>query len=68
MSDTQKFADVETLARMAARLAGRNPDERVTMKIGQLMVYEGETWRYPDFLGRAKEAYDVLRRSTSSVM
>jgi hypothetical protein len=68
MSETQRLADIEMLARMAARLAARDPDERATLKIGQVTVYEGEMWRYPDFLGRAKEAYDVLRRSPSSVV
>jgi hypothetical protein len=65
MSEMQKLADVETLARMAARLAGRDPDEQAILKIGGVPVFEGEMWRYPDFSGRAKEAYSVLARSPS---
>jgi hypothetical protein len=45
---------------MAARLAGRDPDERVSMKLGGTVVFEDVTWRYPDFLARAAAAYDAL--------
>jgi hypothetical protein len=65
MNGTQRLADVELLARMAARLAGRDPDEHVKMELAGVVVFEGVMWRYPDYLGRAKEAYDVLARATS---
>ena len=65
MSETQRLADVETLARMAARLAGRDPDEHVSIELAGVTVFEGVTWRYPDFLGRAKSAYAVLASSTA---
>ena len=32
MSDEQKMADVETLARMAARLAGCTPDKHIRLE------------------------------------
>ena len=60
----QMLADIEILARMAARLAGRNPDEHVNIRLAGVSVFEGVVWRYPDFLGRAKEAYLALTRST----
>lgn len=60
MSETQKLADVEALARMAARLAGRNPDEHVSIKLAGVTVFDGVTWHYPDFLDRAKQAYRIL--------
>jgi hypothetical protein len=60
MSETQRSADMETLARMAARLAGRNPDEHVTIQLGDMTVFDDIVWRYPDFLARAKAAYDEL--------
>jgi hypothetical protein len=63
MSETQRLTDIETLARMAARLAGRDPDEQVNIRLAGVSVFEGVVWRYPDFLGRAKEAYAALARS-----
>jgi hypothetical protein len=62
MDDTQKQADIETLARIAARLAGRDPDQHVTMKISNIFVFDDIMWRYPDFLLRAQGAYDLLAR------
>jgi hypothetical protein len=62
MSETQRLADVEILARMAARLAGRDPDEQVNIRLAGVSVFEGVVWRYPDFLDRAKEAYAALTR------
>ena len=52
--------DLEALARMAARLAGRNPDEHVTMKLADEIVFNDPLWRYPDFTDRAQVAYDIL--------
>ena len=61
MSEGQKFADVKALARMAARLAGRDPDEHVEVKIGSILVFSDVVWRYSDFLKRAEVAYEFLR-------
>jgi hypothetical protein len=60
MDDQQKLADIETLARMAARLAGRNPDELVRLEWDEVLAFEGAMWRYPDFLMRAERAYAML--------
>jgi hypothetical protein len=62
MSEGQRQADIETLARIAARLAGRDPDEHVRVKIADHVAFEGEIWRYPDFLRRAEDAYSLLLR------
>ena len=58
--DLQKPADLETLARMAARLAGRDPDEHVRVALGEEVAFNDAVWRYPDFLARAEAAYAVL--------
>lgn len=60
MSDAQKFADIGVLARMAARLAGRDPDEHVRVKLGDVVPFDDVLWRYPDFLARADAAYRAL--------
>jgi hypothetical protein len=60
MTDEQRLADIETLARIAARLAGRDSDEHVRVKVGSVVAFDGVVWRYPDFLARAEAAYDVL--------
>ena len=60
MVDVQKPADLETLARMAARLAGRDPDEHVRMALGDVVAFDDVMWRYPDFLARAEAAYALL--------
>jgi len=62
MSDEQKMADVETLARMAARLAGCNPDKHIRLELGKVLAFDDIAWRYPDFLSRADAAYNVLIR------
>jgi hypothetical protein len=56
MSETQKSADMESLARMAARLAGRNPDEQVTIQLGDMPAFDDVLWKYPGFLARAEAA------------
>ena len=61
MSKRERAADLETLSRMAARLAGRNPDGRLTLKIAETTVFDDVMWRYPDFVHRAESAYAVLR-------
>ena len=60
MTGDQKRADLEMLARMAARLAGRDPDEHVSMILGEFVAFDDVMWRYPDFLSRAEAAYVVL--------
>jgi PAS domain S-box-containing protein len=56
----QQESDLETLARMAARVAGKNPDHQVTMKLGDVVAFQDAMWRYPDFTARAEAAYRVL--------
>ena len=60
VSGAHKAADIEILARMAARLAGCDHDKHVRMKMGDVLAFDDLTWRYPDFLGRAEAAYAVL--------
>jgi hypothetical protein len=56
----QRLADIEALARIAARLAGRNPDEHVRMEFREAVAFEGPMWRYHDFIMRAEQAYKSL--------
>jgi hypothetical protein len=65
MSDPDIDADMKLLARLAARLAGRDPDEHVTISLGGHIAFEGPVWAYPDFLKRAKAAYAVLAEPTA---
>jgi hypothetical protein len=67
MSDQQKMSDIETLARMAARLAGRNPDEHFKMALGDVVPFDGPMWSYPDFLARADAAYHALTTPSLTV-
>jgi hypothetical protein len=60
MTDPQRLADIETLARMAARLSGRDPDQHVRLELADVDVFEGALWRYHDFLARAEAAYSAL--------
>ena len=60
MYDPQKIADIETLARMAARLAGRDPGVHVEIRLGQVVAFSDVAWRYPDFMARAEAAYALL--------
>ena len=62
MEDTLRLADIETLARIAARLAGRDPDQYVRLELGELLAFDDVMWRYPDFLERAEAAYAELGR------
>jgi hypothetical protein len=48
---------------MAARLAGRDPDEYLTMVLGEVTAFDDYIWRYPDFLNRAEAAYALLKAS-----
>jgi hypothetical protein len=60
MAELDRGRDIEALARIAARLAGRDPDEHIKVELGKMVAFDGQAWRYPDFLARAKEAYRVL--------
>lgn len=66
MSGDLRLEDLETLARMAARLAGRDPDSRITVRIGDLVAFDDVAWRYPDFLRRAEEALALLSDPSQS--
>ena len=55
-----KPGDIEILACLAARLAGRDPDRPTTIKLGEVVVFDDVAWRYPDFLARAEAAYRIL--------
>ena len=52
--------DIEALARMAARFAGRDPDDHLTLKLADTVPFDGPMWRYPDFMARAEAAYHAL--------
>jgi hypothetical protein len=60
MDDQEKMTDIETLARMAARLAGRDSEQYVKLEWDEVLAFEGPMWRYPDFLMRAERAYAML--------
>ena len=59
----QRVDDLKVLARMAARLAGRDPDKRINIKLAGVAAFDGPAWRYPDFLVRAEAAYVALTAS-----
>ena len=63
----RRSEDIEALARMAARLAGRNPDEHLSISLGDVVPFDGPMWRYPDFLARAEAAYQALTSPTLTV-
>jgi hypothetical protein len=60
MINVDRIAYIEVLARMAARLAGRNPDQHVCLRLGEFVAFNDLMWRYPDFLARAEAAYTAL--------
>ena len=62
MTTEQQSADIEMLASMAARLAGRDPAEHVKCELSGVVVFDDLVWRYPDFIKRAVAAYAVLDR------
>lgn len=45
---------------MAARIAGRDPDQKVCLQLGEFVAFNDLMWRYPDFLARAEAAYEAL--------
>src|SRR5918993_1844959 len=53
---------IETLARLAARIAGRDPDDHATITLGDVTAFDDLMWRYPDFLARAEAAYRLLEQ------
>ena len=57
-----KATDLETLAKMAARLAGRDPDEHLHLVLADEIIHSGPLWGYSDFLARAEAAYAALER------
>jgi hypothetical protein len=60
MTHPHRQADIETLARIAARFAGRDPDEHLRIELGGGVVFYDQAWRYHDFLTRAEAAYHTL--------
>ncbi len=60
--DELRMEAIETLARLAARIAGRDPDHHTTIKLGEVMAFDDLMWRYPDFLARAEAVYRLLER------
>jgi hypothetical protein len=63
MDRGNQAGDIEALARMAARLAGRDPDEYVQLKMAGIVAFDGSMWRYPDFLARGEAAYEALTKA-----
>jgi len=64
MEAVQKLVDLETLARMACRLAGRDADEHIKVRLAGVIAFNGPLWRYHDFVQRAEAAYLVLDHPT----
>ena len=60
--DELRSEAIEVLARLAARIAGRNPDDHATIALGDVMAFDDLMWRYPDFLARAEAAYRLLEQ------
>jgi hypothetical protein len=60
MNDIQHAQIIETLARLAAGIAGRDPDQHHMIKLGGLVAFDDVAWRYPDFLARAEAAFILL--------
>ena len=60
MDEQEKQRDIETLAKMAARLAGHDPDSPVRIKLGDLTAFDDVAWRYEEYLKRAEAAYERL--------
>lgn len=61
MIEPQIQPEIETLARMAASLAGHDPDRHVTVQLGKVVAFDDVAWRYPDFIKRAEAAYTELQ-------
>ena len=48
---------------MAARLAGRDPNEYIRLQLADVVAFDDLMWRYPDFVARAEAAYEVLSKT-----
>ena len=60
--DELRMEAIETLARLAARLAGRDPDDHALIALGDVTAFDDLMWRYPDFLAPAEAAYRLLQQ------
>lgn len=60
MDDHVRAEHIAALARIAAELAGRDPDEHIRLKLADVVAFDGVMWRYPDFLAQAEAAYETL--------
>jgi len=60
MNDIQHAQVIETLASLAAGIAGRYPDQNHMIKLRGLVAFDDVAWRYPDFLARAEAAFVLL--------
>jgi len=52
---------IEQLAKIAAKLAGQNPDCERIDRLGDEVVYRGPAWQHPTFMANAEAAFDMLR-------
>jgi hypothetical protein len=55
------------LARAAARLAGRSPDEHAKVELGNVLVFEDPMWPYHDFMMQAELAYTTMASATRAL-
>jgi len=55
-----KDETIEKLARIACSLHGMKPDERMILRVGERVEYDGPAWQEPEMLRKANEAYQAL--------
>lgn len=55
---------IEQLAKIAARLAGFDPEGDMREAVGGDTMFEGPTWRKPAFMDKAARALNVLSAGT----
>ena len=60
--DELRTEAIEKLARLATRIAGRDPDDHATITLADVIAFDDLMWRYPDFIARAEAAYRLLER------
>jgi hypothetical protein len=53
-------AALETLAKMAARSAGYDPEHGLAGQAGGLSEFDGPAWQHPQFLALAETAHAIL--------
>jgi hypothetical protein len=53
-------AALETLAKIAARSAGYDPDRSLAAQTGDLSDIGGPAWQHPQFIAVAEAAYAIL--------